>query len=143
MAWWGWALGSTFFWGLFYLLIARLSPVLSPVSLYWLPNIVLFAMLPFTYQQIADDYVKLYQSTMDIKIFAGIAAALSIIASVMFYKALGLHDNSTHVALIQISYPVFTGLCAFVLFQQNTFTPVTILGGLLIMAGVGLIVYNG
>lgn len=141
MTWWMWALGSTIFWGLFYLFVGRLAPFLTPVSMYWLPNIVLVAMLPFTYKTIAADYTKLYYGSMDIKIIAGVTAGLSIVASIMFYKALGMH-NATHASLIQISYPLFTGLFAYLLFQDNYFTPSTVLGGLLIMVGSGLIVYN-
>jgi len=142
LPWYAWALGSTVFWGIFYLFVARLSPVLSPISMYWLPNIVLVAILPFTYTQLVADYTKLWNSGIDVKGTAVIAAVISIVASVMFYKALGMHTNSTQVSLIQISYPIFVSIFALILFGQNHFTPSTIIGGLLIMIGAGLIVWN-
>lgn len=139
--WWTWALGSTIFWGLFYVLVSRLSPTLSPISLYWLPNITLLAILPFTYKQIATDYANLWSSGLDIKIAAAVASIISIIASVMFYKSIGMH-TATHASLIQITYPVFTAIFAFIFFSQNHFSWSVMVGGALIMIGAGIIILN-
>lgn len=139
--WYAWALGSTLFWGLFYLFLGRLSSTLSPLSLYWLPNAALFLLIPFTYKQLITDYTTLWNADLDTKIIAAITSCLSVIASFMYFKAIGMH-NATHASLIQITYPIFIAIFGYLIFKQNDFNWSVVLGGLMIMAGAGIIIYN-
>jgi len=50
--------------------------------------------------------------------------------------------NATLAGLLEISYPIFIALFAFLLFGQRQLTPSAVAGGLLIMSGVLVIAYG-
>jgi len=141
MTWWMLALISTIFWGTYYLSVGKLSPYISPVSIYWLPCIPLFLGVPLYYQTLVQDWNTLLSAPTDIKVIAGVSAIASLIASLLFYKSIGM-SNATHASLIQISYPFFIALLSLVIFRENHFTTTAIIGGLFIMVGAGLIIYG-
>ena len=47
--------------------------------------------------------------------------------------------NATLASLIEVSYPLFTAFFAWALFRQTTINAATIIGGLLIFAGVVIV----
>ena len=65
----------------------------------------------------------------------------SFAASYCLYKAIQLH-NPVHAGLIEMTYPIFIGVFALILFQENHFDLSTIIGGAMILAGSGIIVYS-
>lgn len=141
MTWWTWALASTIFWGVFYVSVGRLVPTISPISMYWLPIIPLTIALPFYYQTVVNDFNTLFVAPTEIKIIAVVAAVSSIIASILFYKSIGL-SNATQASLIQITYPIFVAFLAYAIFQENHINWSIISGGFLILVGSGIVIYN-
>jgi len=50
--------------------------------------------------------------------------------------------NPTIVSLIEISYPLFVVIFAWLFFREMQLNPMTICGGLLVIAGVTVIIFG-
>ena len=143
IAWWGWALIASVVWGVHYNLIGKALTVASPITLYWLPSILLIAALPFYYKILVEDYYKIIAATADVKVSVVVMIFTSIIASLALYKAVA-GSNATIASLIEISYPVFVALFAYLIFGENHLTSWHfVVGGMLILVGTGLVIYGG
>ena len=70
-----------------------------------------------------------------------IAVAAATAAGLLIFMSIEA-KNATVASLIEVTYPLFTAFFAWVLFRQTTLNTATIIGGLLIFAGV-LIVARG
>lgn len=70
-----------------------------------------------------------------------VAVAAATAAGLLIFMSIGA-KNATVASLIEVSYPLFTAFFAWALFRQTTLNAATIIGGLLIFAGV-LIVARG
>ena len=143
MPWYAYAITAAVVWGIHYNLLARAMTTISPISAYWLPTIIMLVGLPFFGKTLWEDYSKVLHSTWDVKTSVALIMFTSLIASLSLYKAIQLH-NPVHAGLIEITYPVFVTIFAFALFGQNNLNWSTALGGALILAGAGIIIYfNG
>lgn len=141
MTWWMWAIVASTVWGVHYNIVAKSLSVASPITVYFIPNIMLMVTLPFWYRTLVEDYNTIVASSWDTKLSVFIVMFTSIIASVAVYKAIHA-SNATYASLIEISYPVFVAIFAFLIFKENHFNPSIIIGGLMIMVGSGIIVWN-
>ena len=63
----------------------------------------------------------------------------SALGAYLTYAAMGA-KNATLASLIEISYPLFVVLFAWLFFHQMEMRPITIAGGLLVLAGVAVII---
>lgn len=61
-----------------------------------------------------------------------------VIGSFLILYAISL-KNATLVNLIEITYPIFTLIFAYIIMKEVQISPATALGGLLIFAGIGVI----
>ena len=68
-------------------------------------------------------------------------ALTSLAGSVLLFLSIS-GKNATLASLIEISYPVFVALFAFVLFRDLHLNISAVLGGMLVFAGVAVIVMN-
>ena len=50
--------------------------------------------------------------------------------------------SATYAALGEISYPIFIPIFAYLIFSRNQFNLHTIIGGLIILIGVGILIYG-
>ena len=50
--------------------------------------------------------------------------------------------NATLASLIEMTYPVFVVLFAYLFYRQVHVTPSVMIGGFMILVGAGLIIYN-
>ena len=66
------------------------------------------------------------------------SVAVSALGAYLTYAAMGA-KNPTLVSLIEITYPLFVVLFAWVFFREMQLNAVTICGGLLVLAGVAVI----
>ena len=65
--------------------------------------------------------------------------ALAFVAgSFLIYYAISL-KNATMVNLIEITYPIFTLIFAYIILKEVQITPATLVGGLLIFSGISII----
>jgi len=67
------------------------------------------------------------------------SVAVSALGAYLTYAAMGA-KNPSLVSLIEISYPLFVILFTWVFFREMQLNPVTCVGGLLVLAGVGVII---
>jgi drug/metabolite transporter (DMT)-like permease len=65
----------------------------------------------------------------------------SLAGAAFVYLAIG-NKNATLASLIEITYPVFVALFSYLMFRHVQVNASVILGGLMVMAGAGLIIYN-
>ena len=68
----------------------------------------------------------------------GIAVAASAAGALLIYMAIG-EKNATLASLIEISYPFFVAVFAWIFFRDIQFNLFAVTGGALILAGVGII----
>lgn len=68
-----------------------------------------------------------------------LAGSVGIIIAALFIGFSITAKSAALAGLIEISYPLFTALFAYVLFKEGELTWATALGGLFIIAGVGII----
>ena len=61
-----------------------------------------------------------------------------VVGSFLILYAISL-KNATMVNLIEITYPVFTLIFAYIIMKEVQITPATLIGGLLIFTGIGII----
>jgi len=115
--------------------------VLSPLTAYWMPTIIMVLGLPFFYKQMISDWQTAMTATWDVKLAVGTIMFTSFMASWCLYKAIQMH-NPVHAGLIEMMYPIFVATFGLLLFQENHFDLPTIIGGLLILGGAGIIVYS-
>lgn len=141
MTWWMWALAGALIWGVHYNLIAKSLTAASPLTIYFLPNIILMATLPLWYKVLISDFHSISEAPLSVKISTIIIMFTSILGSVAVYKAIH-SSNATLASLIEISYPVFVSLFAFLIFRDNQVNIGTIIGGLLIMVGTSVVIYT-
>lgn len=143
MNWWMYASIGAMLWGVHYVLLERAMTVAQPITVYIIPNVLLIITLPFWYKIVIEDYKNIMAAGMDVKASVVAIMFTSIIASLLVYKSISL-SNATLASLIEIAYPVFVAIFAYVIFGENHLTHWTnILGGLLIFSGAGLVVYKG
>lgn len=64
-----------------------------------------------------------------------IAVITSAAGALLIYMAIG-EKNATLASLIEISYPFFVALFAWLFFRDIQITPATVFGGILILSGV-------
>lgn len=70
-----------------------------------------------------------------------IAIIASAAGALLIYMAIG-EKNATLASLIEISYPVFVAIFAWLFFRETQFNAMTLLGGALILTGVGIVFWG-
>jgi drug/metabolite transporter (DMT)-like permease len=71
-------------------------------------------------------------------IWFAIAVATSAGGALLIYMAIG-EKNATLASLIEISYPFFVAIFAWLFFRETQFNWPTVLGGLMILGGVAVV----
>jgi drug/metabolite transporter (DMT)-like permease len=71
-------------------------------------------------------------------VWLAVAVVTSAAAGLLIYIAIG-EKNATVASLIEISYPFFVAVFAWLFFREAQFSWQTIIGGVLILAGVGVV----
>jgi drug/metabolite transporter (DMT)-like permease len=127
--------------GFHYVLLERSLAVVTPITLYFLPSVMLFAALPFWYKTLVQDVQSIMVAPTSIKMSVAIIMFTSILASIFVYKAIG-SSNATVASIIEITYPLFVAIVAFFLLQQTHFNAQVLIGGALILTGVVLVILS-
>lgn len=139
--WYVFAIGAAMVWGLHYPLIDHALKRVSIVSVFTLTLLPLLIVVPLYHKQLAADWAAVQHMDWSTRlpilaiIVTSTAGALLLIASIA-------GKNATLAALIEISYPVFVALFAWLLFGEYHLTPRVMLGAGLIIAGVLLIIWR-
>jgi len=99
MAWYMWALLGALIWGFHYPMLGRVMQVASPITVYFIPTILLLLGLPLYYKTLIRDFQSILAASTEIKVMTIVIAFTSIIASVSVYKAIS-SSNATVASLI-------------------------------------------
>lgn len=141
--WYIYAFSAAIIWGVHYLLLNRALSVISPVTAYWLPTIIMVLGIPLFYKQLQADYQAVMQAEPEIKLAVSTIMFTSFAASICLYKAIQMHYNPVHVSLIEVTYPIFIAIFALIFFSQNHLNLPTMFGGLLILTGTSIVIRYG
>jgi len=141
LPWYVAALGAALVWGLHYPLVGFALKRVSMVSVLFLTALPIVVLAPFFYATLAADYAAL--KTFSWPVRAGVLALgiTSTAGAVLLFLSIA-GKNATLAALIEISYPVFVVLFAWLIFREVQVNASVIAGGLLVFTGVCLIIGN-
>lgn len=135
------AIAAAVVWGLHYPLVEH---ALRRVSL---PTVVLLTALPMALvalafpARLAADWRTVMELPAGERLLIGIIALTSLAGTVLLYLAVR-GRNATLASLIEISYPAFVAVFAWLLFREWHLNSGVLLGALLVFAGTALIIVN-
>jgi len=141
MIWFIYALGAAIIWGINYAVAGRLlERGMSPQTLFLIDMVFgaagMAALISFTGKW-STTFTELNLPRTDcLWLFVAVLTAMT--AALLIFMSIQA-KNATVASLIEVTYPFFTAFFAWMLFRQNTLNFATILGGLLILAGVVII----
>ena len=139
--WYVTAIAAALIWGIHYPLIDHALKKLSLFSVLLLTALPLMLVVPLFSQDILQD-IKTFSQLPRFDQLAILSIGLtSVLASVLLFMSIG-NKNATLASLIEITYPAFVVLFAFLIFKQLHLNASVIVGGLLIMSGAALIIVN-
>lgn len=143
--WWTYSIFAAILWGLHFNLVVRVSRLLpndiyTPLTLFFITSLSIFVTLPFTCQKIFSNIATLYHSGPEIRTSVLILIFSTLVAATLLYIAMRLSNNPTVAGSIDITYPFFVALIAWLLFKENQIDWSVIVGGILIIAGSFIII---
>ncbi len=140
LPWYIAALAAAVTWGIYYPLVDMALKKISLFSVILLSMIPVLLAMPLFLKTISNDIetVKTLPSSEQ-WIIASIGL-IGLFGEVMVYLAI-TGKNATLASLIEMTYPVFVVIFAYVFYRQIHVTPSVFLGGLMIFSGAGLIIY--
>ena len=139
LPWYLAALGAAVMWGIHYPLIGHALKYVSLPSVLVISVLPLFVLGPFFVRPVLADLQILMGLDWGVRGLILAIAVTSLAGTVFLYLAIG-GKNATLAAVIEISYPVFVALFAWLLFREVHINASVIAGGLLVFAGVATII---
>lgn len=141
LPWYVAAFAAAVVWGLHYPLLDHALKRISLVSVLLLTALPIMLIALVFHRHIAAD-VAIARALPSSELLAIVAIALtSSAASVLLFMSIGA-KNATLASLIEITYPLFVALFAYVLFRETALNGAVLLGAALIFSGVGIIIFN-
>jgi drug/metabolite transporter (DMT)-like permease len=141
MLWLFYALGAAVIWGVNYAVSGRLlERGMSPQTLFFVDlvfgTLALGALISFSGRWPAT-IMELRHARPDL-LWLVLAVAAATAAGLLIFMSIEA-KNATVASLIEVTYPLFTAFFAWALFRQTTLNAATVIGGLLIFAGVVIV----
>ena len=145
--WWVFSIIAAVLWGLHFNLVVKVANVLprdiySPLTLFFITSVSILLILPVVYQKVLANLVTLWHASDDIKISVVVLVFTALIAASLLFIAMQLSPNPTVAALLDITYPVFIAIIAWLLYRENHLDWSVLVGGGLIFSGAMLIVWK-
>lgn len=144
MAWFYYAMAASVLWGFGYALSERVVKDDLPTSFFVLTQgiigVILYLAICLYFGTIKTG-VEALQANPKIWLNLGLVAFSTTLGIFFIYMAI-VGKNASMANMIEITYPVFTILFAWLLFRDVQVNWTTALGGLLIFSGVGLIYWK-
>ena len=135
------AIGAAVIWGIHYPLLDFAMKRISIYGVLLLGVVPVLLLMPLFLRELSGD-IEQFKSLPAGEQWPILAIMLTSTAgTVLIYLSIG-SKNASLASLIEISYPVFVIFFAYVLFRQVHVNPAAILGGLMTLAGAGLIIYS-
>ena len=139
--WYVSALGAALVWGVHYPLIDYALKKVSLISVLMLTAIPVLLFMPVFATTLADD-VKVFSGLSGTDKCLILATAITGLSGAFLVYLSIQTKNATLASLIEITYPVFVVVFAYVLFKQVHINTSVVIGGLLVMTGAGIIIFN-
>ena len=141
LPWYVTALSAAIVWGIHYPLIDFAMRRLSVYSVLLISVIPIVLAIPLFTRQLGHDVEVFRMLPLNEQWMIAAIGATSTLGAVLLYLSIN-SKNATLASLIEITYPLFVVIFAYLFFRQLHLTPSVIIGGLMIMAGAGLIIYH-
>jgi len=141
LPWYVAALGAAIAWGIYYPLVDMALKRISLFSVILLSMIPVFLVLPLFLKTVSQDIETV--KTLPVSeqwIIAGIGL-IGLFGEVMVYLAIS-GKNATLASLIEMTYPIFVVLFAYIFYREMHVTVSVFIGGLMVLIGSGSIIYN-
>jgi drug/metabolite transporter (DMT)-like permease len=140
--WYVAALGAAVVWGVHYPLVDFALKRVSLMSVLLLTAVPILVAAAFCHRALARDYAAWNGLAWGERVPILALMLTSLLGAVLLYLSIS-GKNATLASLIEISYPLFVALFAFLLFRQIQLTPSVLFGGALVFGGVVIIIrYN-
>lgn len=141
LPWYLSALAAAIVWGLHYPLIEQALRRVSLPTVLAVTTVPFVLALPFLWSLIADDLRRLAAASWPERLPLLVLPLTTFTASVLLLVSIR-SANATLSSLIEITYPLFVALFAWVLFRQHELNPGVALGGILILAGSAIVILS-
>jgi drug/metabolite transporter (DMT)-like permease len=141
LPWYVTALSAAIIWGIHYPLIDFAMKRLSVYSVLLISVIPIVLAIPLFTRQLGRDVAIFRMLPVNEQWMIAAIGATSTLGAVLLYLSIN-SKNATLASLIEITYPLFVVIFAYLFFRQLHLTPSVVIGGLMIMAGAGLIIYH-
>lgn len=145
--WWIYSIIAAVIWGLHFNLVVKVSNVLpkdiyTPLTIFVITSVSMLLVLPIVHQKMFANLVTLWHSGNEIRISVIVLVFTAIIAANLLYIAMQLSPNATVAALLDITYPVFIAIIAWLLYREDHLDWTVLVGGGLIFCGAALIIWK-
>jgi uncharacterized membrane protein len=136
------SLAASVLWGLSYVLFEQIYKKVAVTTALAITCLVMFIVMVLASYFQGRLTVDLTAITSSKKLLWLVAAGVGTALLADLFIGLSIHaKNATLAGLIEISYPIFIALFAYLLFKENQINTATIIGGLLVFAGVFVIYF--
>lgn len=139
--WYVTALGAAVIWGIHYPLVDFALKRVSLFSVLLLTVLPVVLLMPLFLRDVAQDLNLVRTLPVREQVTIAAIALTSLLATVLLYLSIA-GKNATLASLIEITYPVFVVFFSYILFRHLHLNVSVIVGGLMVMAGAGLIIYH-
>lgn len=145
--WWIFSIVAALLWGLHFNLVVKISNVLprdiyTPLTIFFITSVSILLILPVIHQKVFANLITLWHAGDDIKLSVVVLVFTAIIAANLLYIAMQLSPTVTVAALLDITYPVFVAIIAWLLYRENHLDWSVLVGGGLIFSGAMIIVWK-
>ncbi|ACL73620.1 EamA family transporter [Thioalkalivibrio sulfidiphilus] len=141
LPWYAAGLGAALLWGIHYPLLEHALKRVSLVTVLVLTVLPVLVVALVFRDTLWRDALVLASMDWPDRARILLLSVTSLAATVMLFLAIG-GRNATLASLIEITYPLFVVLFTWLLFRQVHVTPSAAIGGVLVMAGATLIIWN-
>ncbi len=139
--WYITALGAALVWGIHYPLVDFALKRVSVFSVLLLTVLPVLLLMPVFLRDLARDLDTVRSLPGVEQAMIAVIGLTSLLGAVLLYVSIA-GKNATLASLIEITYPVFVAFFAYVMFRHIHLNASVIAGGLMVIAGAGLIIYN-
>jgi drug/metabolite transporter (DMT)-like permease len=136
------ALGASMFWGITYVLgeqIYKKISVITSLSIATFLSSIVMLVIAYSAGLLKKDLSTIFESKRLLILVVAEAVCLMIAELGIGFSITG--KNATLAGLIEISYPIFIALFAWILFRENQINLATMVGGVTIFTGIFIIYY--
>jgi len=135
------ALGAAMTWGVYYPLADMALKKVSIYSVILLSMIPVLLVLPVFIRTVSDDFDAVRRLPWSEQWIFLVLGLIGLVGEVLVYIAI-TGKNATLASLIEMTYPVFVVIFAYLFYREVHVTPSVFIGGALILTGAAIIIYN-